>query len=206
MAKKNKRLDEIEAQLRHASAERDQLAKGLCLLIRAVFPNSHGRRVNHMERQLTPSEMIQFVEEEGRRPNRYAHADNRVFLPSEVMSRPADIIPKWDPAFCLLSSFADDRMEVALIHLPVVPVQVRERLCSFWGALSRHILVERMGDRVLEVLGDAPDAEYEAAGVWLDGRWHEDGTAMARTLWRLQCSDRLVSAALELHRRASGAV
>jgi hypothetical protein len=84
------------------------------------------------------------------------------------------------------------------------PDQYKTRLCKFWGRLSRQILVERMQRQVVDVLSDLSEYEYTAAGVWLDGHWHHNGTAMARILWHLQCSDRLVSAALDLHRRASG--
>lgn len=124
---------------------------------------------------------------------------------TSVRDRPADIRPRWHESFCTLSAFADQEMRAArhLLTEDMDATQIRRRLCRFWGRLSRQILVEQMQKQVLEVLADLADYEYLAAGVWLDGKWHHNGVAMARILWHLQCSDRLVSAALDLHRRVS---
>lgn len=122
-----------------------------------------------------------------------------------IRDRPTDIRPRWHESFCTLSAFADREMGLArhLLTDDMNPALVRRRLCRFWGRLSRQILVEQMQKQVLEVLADLADYEYLAAGIWLDGKWHHNGVAMARILWHLQCSDRLVSAALDLHRRVS---
>jgi hypothetical protein len=122
-----------------------------------------------------------------------------------VRDRPADIPIRIDVRWCLLTSFAADRMHAARLTLAddERPSITRRRLCRFWSDLSIHIRAERLDPIVVDVIAGLADYEYVAAGYWLDGLWHHNGVIMARLLWHFQCPDRVVSAALDLHRRVS---
>ena len=122
-----------------------------------------------------------------------------------ILDRPEDLPQRWDAELHHLAAYAAERMRVARHALEPrdAPAACQRRLCYFWGDLSRLAHHMNMGRVVAEILDDLSDAEYEAAGVWLDGRWHPDSAAMARILWHLQLSPRVVSAALDLHRRAT---
>jgi hypothetical protein len=135
--------------------------------------------------------------------NRRNHSDIHYGIP--VRDRPGDIPVLHDSRWCLLTSYAAERLLVARHTLAdgEHPQVTRYRLCRFWSDLSIHIRAEGIDPIVLDALATLADYEYKAAGYWLDGLWHHNGTVMARLLWHFQCPNHVVSAALDLHRRVS---
>jgi hypothetical protein len=122
-----------------------------------------------------------------------------------ILDRPDEIPQRWDDGLHQLAVYAAERMRVARHALETrdAPAACQRRLCYFWGDVSRLAHQMNLGRVITEILDDLTDDEYEAAGIWMDGRWHPDSAAMAMILWHLQVSPRVVSAAFDLHRRAA---
>jgi hypothetical protein len=116
-----------------------------------------------------------------------------------ALERPDDIPVYCHAGWAGFSDYASERMGEARERRG----PAHDRLCCFWGEISQHLISLGMEREAITVLSALNDAEYLAAGLWLDGRWHDCPTSMARILWRLQVSRWVVTSAYELHDRGA---
>ena len=120
-----------------------------------------------------------------------------------LIQRPPDIPVFASTAWILLAQYAGERMSLARSCAACGPLHAKESLCRFWGDLSARGNDLGLERDIVAALAQLNDNEYAAAGYWLDGRWHPDAFSMASLLWWLQAGQNVVSAAFDLHERAS---
>lgn len=116
------------------------------------------------------------------------------------LCRPADLPCPTDPALVDLTVFMAERMNVALNLFDRRKAKLAQhRLRQWWFDCSVYLNKSPAVGLVRKRLKDIPPIEFSAAFVWFGGYWHDNGPAMERVLWRIQCSSYVVTGANLLH-------